>query len=529
MNNNNPNSKPSIIVPFGDATRREVLRGATLAGIGAAAGAFSLGAPGTARAQTPRRGGAIRVATSTGSVNDTFDPARVGTSSDFVRAFLVFSGLTELDSKLDPQPALAESWSHDKGTLWTFKLRSGVRFHDGKPLTSADVVYSLSRHKVAAVASRAKALADQMEEIKATGPLEVQIKLVSPNLELPVLLGSWSFLIVQDGATDFAKPVGTGPFRVQDVTPGVRATFVRNDGFWRSGQPYLDRIDLIPLTDENARINSLLAGDIHLTMAINPRAAATLQSDPRVALLETKSGTYCNLIFRQNSPPLNNRDLVLGVKTLLNRPQMISQIYQRFAIMGNDQPIAPTYKYYADLPQRAYDPELAKFHLNRAGMLNSRIQLTTSEGIGRAIDIAVMLQQSAAEIGFGIDIQRVPAEGYYNNIWMKVPFHMAIITQRPTTDIMLSQYKSDSALNEAGWSNEKFDQLLLAARSELDEAKRRQMYADMQLLIKDEGGTAIPLFYSTLDAHTSKLKGMQPVPVGNMMGYNFGAHVWLEA
>jgi peptide/nickel transport system substrate-binding protein len=124
----------------------------------------------------------------------------------------------------------------------------------------------------------------------------------------------------------------------------------------------------------------------------------------------------------------------------------------------------------------------------------------------------------------------MPADGYWSNHWMKHPLGFGNVNPRPSADILFTLFfKSDAPWNEAAWKNEKFDQLLVAARSETDEAKRRQMYADMQVMVNEQGGIGIPMFLSLLDAHTTKLKGLTAIPLGGMMGYNFGEHLWLEA
>ncbi|HMC44713.1 MAG TPA: ABC transporter substrate-binding protein, partial [Caballeronia sp.] len=153
------------------ASRREVLRALTAAGMVSLTGAGLLTASGAAFAQAkPKQGGKIRVATQSASAADTLDPAKGALGTDYVRAFMVYSGLTELDSHLGAKMALAESLETKDATVWVVKLRSGVQFHDGKALTPADVIYSLMRHKDPATASKAKTLADQIKEAKATGP-----------------------------------------------------------------------------------------------------------------------------------------------------------------------------------------------------------------------------------------------------------------------------------------------------------------------------------------------------------------------
>ena len=236
-----------------------------------------------ALAETPKKGGKLRVAGFASSTTDTLDPAKGSNSTDYSRDTTFYNGLTVLDEHLAPQLDLAESIENEKATLWTIKLRKDVRFHDGKPLTSADVVYSLMRHKDPAVGSKAKSLAEQMIEVKATGPNEVQIKLASPNADLPVVFGISHFLIVRDGTTDFTKANGTGPYKCKEFQPGIRSVGVRNDEYFKPGKPYVDEVEHIGITDEAARINALLSGDVQLAGGINPRSAKQIQSAPRLS------------------------------------------------------------------------------------------------------------------------------------------------------------------------------------------------------------------------------------------------------
>ena len=144
--------------------------------------------------------------------------------------------------------------------------------------------------------------------------------------------------------------------------------------------------------------------------------------------------------------------------------------------------------------------------------------------------MGLLLQQAAQSIGMKIDLKQVPADGYWTNFWMKVPVGYGNINPRPTADILFSLFfASNAAWNESAWKNEKFDQHLIAARAETDEAKRKQMYADMQMMIHEGSGIGIPVFINGLDAHSDKLKGLTPMGTGSMMGYSFAEHVWLDA
>lgn len=512
------------------ASRRDVLKMLMAGGMQAALAGSLAGTAVSVYAQTPRRGGRIRVAVATAAATDTLDPAKQSNQNDYVRCNMVYNGLFVLDGSLTPRSALAESYHTADAKTWVFMLRKGVTFHDGKALSPADVVYSVMRHKDPATASKAKVLADQIESVKATGPNEVTVVLTAPNADLPVILGTFHFYIVKDGTTDFSAGIGTGPYKIKEFKPGVRTVVVRNDAYWKPGKPYLDEIECVGIGDDSARVNALLSGGMDLVASVNPRAVTRVKSTPGYAIFTTQSGQYSDLIMRKDTGPGANPDFVMAMKYLFDREQMRKTIALDYAVLANDQPIDPTNRFYfQDLPQRPFDLEKAKFHLQKSGV-TGKIPVVASPAAMYSVEIALVLQQTAQRIGLDLDIKRMPADGYWSNYWLNSPVGFGNVNPRPSADTILTQFfKSDAAWNESRWKNPKFDQLLMAARAETDVVKRKQMYADMQTMIHGEAGIGIPLFLASIDGHSSKLKGLAPIPLGGLMGYSFAENVWLEA
>ena len=483
-------------------------------------------------ADTPKKGGSIRVAYDAGSVSDTLDPAVGSTGSDYIRFFMFYSGLTQFDESLTPQMNIAESVSTSDAKTWIIKLRQGVTFHDGKPLAPADVVYSLLRHKNPQTASKVKTLADQFTDIKASGPNEVTMVLDVPNADLPAILATPQLVIVKDGTTNFSTAIGTGPYKVKSFKPGVSTVGVRNDNYWKAGQPYLDQIELVSISDSAARINALLAGDVHLINSVDPRSTQRIASTPGYAVKETKSGLYTDLIMRRDNTLTGNPNFVMGMKNLFDREQIRTAVFRGYAVTGNDQPIPPGHRYFnASLPQRKFDLDKAKFYMQKAGAVGPALPpiYATTDANG-SIEMAELMQQTAAKIGVNLVVNRVPADGYWSNHWMKHPLGFGSINPRPSADVLFTQFfKSDAPWNESGWKDPRFDQLLLSARAETDDAKRKQMYGEMQVLVADQGGIGIPTFISLLDANDKRLKGLGSIPTGAMMGFSFAEHVWWTA
>jgi peptide/nickel transport system substrate-binding protein len=512
------------------ASRRDLLKMMLANGVALAAGSAILGRADRAIAATPVKGGALKAAGWSTSTADTLDPAKASLSTDYVRCCSFYNRLTVLDQSGAPQMELAESVESQDAQAWTVKLRKGVTVHDGKPLTAEDVIFSLKRHLDKAVGSKVAKIAAQMTGFKAVDKTTVEITLANPNADLPSILALHHFMIVANDTTDFSKGNGTGAFVREVFEPGVRSVGVRNKNYWKGG-PNLDSFEFLAITEDNARVNALLSGDIQLAAAINPRSIRLIEGKEGVALSKTTTGNYTDLNIRLDMVPGNKKDFVDGMKYLVNREQIVKSALRGFGVVGNDQPVSPANLFHnTDLKPKTFDPEKAKFLFQKAGVLGQAIPVVASEAAGSSIDMAVIVQAAGAEIGMKLDVQRVPSDGYWSNYWLKAPIHFGNINPRPTPDILFSLlYASDAPWNESQFKSEKFDKMLVEARGLLDQTRRKQIYNDMQILIAEEAGTIIPAYISNVDAISSKLKGLEANPLGGMMGYAFAEYVWLEA
>ena len=513
------------------ATRRELLQMMLAGGVALSAGGLVLGRASAASASTPTSSGHLKAAGWSSSTADTLDPAKASLSTDYVRCCALYNRLTFLDKGGVAQMELAESIQSSDARVWTVKLRSGVTFHDGKTLSSNDVVFSLLRHLDPEVGSKVNSIAKQITAVKAVDPLTVEITLAKPNADLPTILSMHHFMIVQEGTTDFSKGIGTGAFKLESFEPGVKSIAVRNPNYFKSQGAHLDSFEYFAISDDNARVNALLAGDIHLAASIKPRSMKLVESQPGFVLSQTTSGNYTDLNIRLDLEPGSKADFVAGMKHLINRQAIQKSVMRGLAELANDQPISAASIYYnAELKPKAFDPEKAKFYFDKAGLIGQSIPIVASDAATASVDMATVVQQAGAEIGMKFDIQRVPSDGYWSNYWLKAPVHFGNINPRPTPDILFSLlYASDAPWNESQYKSAKFDGMLVEARGLLDEAKRKEIYNEMQVMVSEEAGTVIPVFLSNVDALSGKLKGLEANPLGGQMGYAFAEYVWLEA
>jgi peptide/nickel transport system substrate-binding protein len=509
-----------------DTSRRKAIK--TLAATLILPGVPGLALAAASTDPAPKKGGRIRVALANQSLIDSLDPSKGTHTGDYSRTFMFYSGLTEFDADFKTQNALADKFDSADNLKWTVTLKPNVHFHDGKPFTADDVVFSLMRHKDPATASKAKSIVDGIASVKATGPLAVEIVLTEPNVDLPTLLAIPHLAIVAANTTDFSKGNGTGPYVCKEFTPAQRCIGTRNPNFWKPGRPYLDEVEIIGITDDAARVNALLAGDVQLISPLPARDVDRVRQSGKVTVLESPSQLYSDLALRQDMKPTSNTDFNDGMKLLHDRPRIVQVMLRGHGTLANDHPVPDWHPYFMKgLPQRAFDADKARFHFKKAAA--EKAEIIAPPSVETALDSAMMLQQAARPAGVDLNVRRVPSDGYWSQYWMKYPMTYGSILPRPTLDLLYTQFfRSNATWNESGWKNEQFDQLLVQARRERDEAKRRQMYGDMQTIVYEKNSLVIPAFINFIDAQSSKLRGLKGTPSGRVMGYRFAEFAWLE-
>lgn len=512
------------------ATRRDLLKMLAASGVAVGAGSsLLLGATG-AVAETPVFGGHLKAAGWSSSTADTLDPAKASLSTDYVRCCAIYNRLTFLDELGQVQMELADSIDSADAKTWTVKLKSGVTFHDGKPFTAADVVFSMNRHLDPAVGSKVNSIAKQMTAIKAVDDLTVEIVLEESNADLPTILSLHHFMIVADGTTDFSKGNGTGAFMMETFEPGVKSIAVKNPNYFKDG-PYLDSFEYFAITDNNARVNAVLSGDIHMGASIKGRSRRMLEGQDHVWSSVTSSGNYTNLNIRLDMEPGAKAGFIEGMKHLINREVIEKSVLRGMATVGNDQPVSAANRYHnSELAPKAHDPEKAKALFAKSGLLGESVPIVASDAATASVDMATVVQQAGSEIGMTFDVQRVPADGYWSKYWLKAPIHFGNINPRPTPDILFSLlYSSDAKWNESQFKSEKFDKMLIEARGALNEDLRKEIYWEMQDMIANDAGTVIPAYLANVDALSTSVKGLRSNPLGGQMGYAFAEYVWLDA
>lgn len=490
----------------GRMSRREFLGRSSALGLalGAGSGLFE-----NALAATPVKGGHMRLAMGHGSTSDSLDPATLTNGLQWVVAYGVANTLTELDAQGNLVGGLATEWeSSPDAKIWTFTLRDGVEFHNGKTMSPEDVIASINYHRGKDSKSVGKPVMGAITDIAADGN-KVVITLTAGNADFPFNFNEATFGIypAKDDSIDW-KAGGSGGFILKAEQPGQRYEFERNPNYWKDGAAHANSVELLSITDPAARQNALITGDVDCIDRVELKTLALMARQPGVIIEEGSGPLHYTFPMATKTAPFDNLELRKALKHAINRQEIVDKILFGHGVLGNDHPIGPSYRYHAaEIEQLAYDPDKAKHHFEKSGLGGITISLSASDAAySGALDAAVLFQASAKAAGIDINVVREPNDGYWSDVWMKKPWSASYWGGYSTEDTMFTTgFAAGAAWNDTQWDHARFNELLVQARAELDEGLRAEMYREMQIILRDEGGNIIPMFANEVHARNDKI------------------------
>jgi peptide/nickel transport system substrate-binding protein len=460
----------------------------------------ALGLASQAMAATPKKGGTFRYGVGHGSTTDTLDSGTSENHFTLVNTYNIANHLTHIDSDGVLKGDLAESYESSDAQTWVFNLRKGVEFHNGKTLTAADVVATMEHHGGEGSKSAANGLLSPVKSVKADGANTVVFELETPNADFPFIISDYHISIRPEG--DMTSGVGTGPYVIDEWEPGVHSKLNRNPNYFKSDRAHFDRIEMTSIIDTTARQNAIMNGDVDLADKVDLKTVALLGRSSNLEIDEATGTGHYTFPMRLDVAPFDNYDLRMALKLSVKRQELVDKILLGHGAVGNDHPISPSQSYHASgLAQREYDPDKAAFHYKKSGH-SGTIQLSAADAaFSGAVDAAQLIAASAAQAGINIEVIREPNDGYWSNVWNKKGWSACYWGGRPTPDWMFSAaYTADTEWNDTAWKTTdaaiRFNKLVVAGRSELDEARRTEIYAECQTLIHDDGGCMLPMFFN---------------------------------
>lgn len=504
-------TKLDLGLPGVGLSRRSFLRTTALVG-----GALLLDPMSLAMSEAqaaPARGGTLRIA-----IADTpkmLDPQAAVAFADYQLSSMIFDNLTVLDNNVQPQPALALSWTAENGAQeWVFELRQGVKFHHGREFTAEDVVATLKRAADPAKALISRGYYGPIADVVAEASHRVRIILDKPFAELPVQLGSHlARILPADHLDDQAtNPIGTGPFKFQEIKVGTSVSVVRNENYWRDGLPYLDGVRMVVMREQMAQQAALRSNTVDIITRVPTEAALTLRNVKGIRLYSVPSGDHHAMITQANIPPFDNPKVREAFKYILDREALIPSVLLGQGTPGNEMPMPPGNFYLPDLEPRKQDLEKAKRLIEESGLAPLEIDLYTSSERPPAPKLAVAFQEAAAKIGVKVNVRDVPYTEYAANVARKMPFYTSQWSANATAyEMLYLKYHSTGPFNYSKLEQGPgVDALLDEMVAEVDVDKRKALVKEISLKIRDNSERIIPYFLNYIGATTEKVNGFKP-------------------
>lgn len=513
-----------------NVTRRGFFRVGAAAGIALAGGAAlsacgsSSSGAGTASG-IPQSGGTLRAAFVGGGAAETLNFLKGPTPLDYIRARAQHGALGAIDPAapdgvryvildgIDVAPDL---------TSYTLRLRSGLKFSDGSPVTAADVLYSLQAPTTLGALPYMLTPSRTFNLDAAT--VRDDRTLILPTVK-PVVDGRLvlcqSTLVFKNGTTEFTPTTPScGPFRLTQFEPGQGASFVRNDDWSIDGGTRLDGLELHSIPDGDARANALRGGQVDFVSDVSAVTARTLGADPKLAITTSEAPTLTRLSFSMNvtHPQFADNRVRTAFKLAADRTAMVGTALFGNGVVGNDLPSLGFPDYAADITQRQHDPTAARQLLSDAGATGMPISLVTGPESAGMVEVATMYVENLKDIGVAATLDQRPAGQLFSDPnYFSTPF---AATYSPPTPL-LSGYQTTlagGAMSAFGYSNPRTDALFETARSATDPNVRTQASRDAQQLLWEDGNAVTPVFTKSIDAHTATVAGVVAAPYADFSG-----------
>ena len=461
----------------------------------------------------PRRGGRLRVGMVSAGKGESFDPSLAANALiNVAMSCAVFDPLLSIGADGRLRPMLATSWTADTtSSRWTFRLRKGVTWHDGKPFTADDVLYALKWMGRPGNGLGLNVADIDLGKLSAPDPYTVVVPLKSPNLLFPYSLATAS--IVQKGAENFARPVGTGPFTFVSLDAGRQSVCKRNPHYWNPGKTHLDELVFVSLTDDAARLNALLSGQTDV-MAQVPFSQAKSQLTGDVRLIRTPGTTAQAFYMDTATAPFDDVRVRQALRLAVDREQLVEVCLLGYGTVANDLFGRGLQYYDATLPQRTRDVTQAKALLAEAGHGSGlTLKLQTSTVVPAMVEAATLFQQQAKQAGITVTISQVDPTSYFDpsRDYLKMPFAQTLWQGMTTLgDFYTAGLVSKAPYNETHWSDSRTDQLVAAAIAAADPAAAKTAWAAVQRQQYDTGGYLWWGNLDNLDAASNRVGGITP-------------------
>lgn len=511
-------------------TRRELLsRGSAGAGVLALAGiaaACSSGSTSGAQASSPtagsvRKGGTITVGWIGNGTSETLNPAGAVAEVDVARTQALFDPFVRflpdntlgmvLADQLEPNSTADE---------WTLRLRDGVTFHDGTPLTADDALFTF--HWFGQPTSTVPLATNfiDLPSMKKLDRLTVKLPLKTPNSDFPNFLQL--IVVVKNGETKYSHPIGTGPFAYQSFTPGQQSVFTKNKHYWQTGYPYADVLKFLSIPDQTARLNALLGGQIDAMESLNYAQAKQYANSSQVAVLRAPGANYVPIYMATTLAPFQDVRVRQAMRLIAGRPQLVAQAQLNYGAIANDLFGQGHPNYDTGLTQRTEDIAKAKSLLKAAGKSDLVVTLYSSTVAQGMLESATVFAAQAKQAGVTVNVQNVPASAYFGPDYLKQNFAQSLWYAYDSVFSQMARSVAPNApFNETHWNNPAWTKLYQEALATLDSAKKTELAHELQSILWNEGGYIYWGNFPVIDGMGPNLRGVVPNSGGPLGNFHF--------
>jgi len=484
----------------------------------------------TSTAGKPRYGGTLRAGLTGGSTADTLDPVSAVTNVDFSRIDNLYEPLIGLTPDAQPMYVLAEEVTPNaKATEWTIRVKQGITFHNGKTLTADDVIYTFQqilnpKAPGSAAAGLASVDAKGMTKLDA---YTARIPCSTPFATLAEALAIPGYSDIIPVGYDLAAPAGTGPFKVKSFSPGTQSTFVRYDGYWQSGLPYLDEIVITDYSDQTSQVNALLAGQVDVVNLLSADVISEVQGEGKNILLSTGGG-WNPFTMRVDTGTFSDVRIRQAMRLVVDRQQILDLVFGGFGTVGNDLFGIWAPEYDHSLPQRHQDIDQARSLLKAAGAEDLHVTLVTSDIAQGTVLAAQVFAQQASQAGVTVNVEDVTVDEFYGTNYLKWQFAQDYWFYNFYLPQVSLATLPTASFNETHWDNSRYNSLYAQAIATTDTSLSIELAHEMQQIEYNEGGYIIPFFPPVIDGFGANVGGLVPSKSGLSLGaYDF-KNVWLS-
>jgi peptide/nickel transport system substrate-binding protein len=485
-------------------------------------------------ASTPKKGGTLRVGFYIEAA--TMDPHLSGSKIDRQVYHNLYEPLVVLDVKLGIKPGLAESWQQPDPKTLIFRLRRGVKFHDGTDFNAEAAKFNFNRMKTEPRSVRKGEVAS-IDSVDVVDPYTIKLNLRRPDAALLATLTDRAGMMVspktaQERGPDLernARGAGTGPFQFIEWVKDDHILLKRHDGYWnKEGGPYLDQIRYRPIPDDTVKLQSLQTGEIDVIDYIQPRDVATAKADKNVVVVDVPSLASFGYQLNHTRAPFNNKALRQAVVSALDLEQIVKGVWLNVGVPSNG-PIPPTsWAYDNTIPPVKRELARVKAKLAEGGQPNGFTFSVTTNNIPINVQEAEVMQAQLAEAGITMKIKLVDSaallsDGNTKNFEM-ISFQWS---GRPDPDGNTFQFFKTAqgiSLNWSGISNPRIDAILDKTREVSDRAERKKLFSELTRLLHEELPIAFIVHPIEPKGFRPRVQGYEPIPDG-MMRFK---DVWLK-